>query len=261
VVDNETDFAIVFHAMASASLRVAGATEDARALGGGRRDGAVIHHLGTDDRTSPRIRFVDGALGCIARQGITKTTVDDIAKEAGLSRATFYRTFPGGKDEVLAAVVDTEVARLLSALAVVMGEADDLEELLVAGMVLAAGRLARHRALSYLLAHEPGIILPHLAFAEMDRVLQAASDFAVPFLTRWLEPDQAARAAEWAVRIVFSYLANPTPDVDLSDPEAVRHLVARYVLPGVLALRYASLSTQSNHAVGKPTTKTRGQRP
>ena len=66
---------------------------------------------------------------------MAKTTVDDIAREAGFSRATLYRTFPGGKDAVVAAMVETEVARLFSSLAVVMGEATDLEDVLVAGMV------------------------------------------------------------------------------------------------------------------------------
>ena len=112
----------------------------------------------------PRVRVVDGGLRCLARQGIAKTTVDDMAREAGVSRATLYRTFPGGKEGVLAAVVETEVARLFSALAVAMGEAHDLEDVLVAGMVEAARRLAGHPALRYLLAHEPDVVLPHLAF-------------------------------------------------------------------------------------------------
>jgi AcrR family transcriptional regulator len=67
----------------------------------------VVRHLGADDRTSTRVRIVDGALRCLARQGVAKSTVDDIARQAGLSRATVYRTFPRGKDDILAAVVET----------------------------------------------------------------------------------------------------------------------------------------------------------
>jgi AcrR family transcriptional regulator len=186
------------------------------------------------------VRIVDGALRCLARQGIAKTTVDDIARAAGLSRATVYRTFPRGKDGILGAVVETEVARLFSALAVAMGEAGDLEDLLVTGMVESARRLSSHEALRYLLLHEPGTVLPYLTFSHLDRVLLAAGDLAAPFFGRWLEPEQASRAAEWAVRIVMAYCANPAPGTDLTDPRATRALVRTFVLPGILALRVGS---------------------
>ncbi|MGA2931393.1 MAG: helix-turn-helix domain-containing protein, partial [Acidimicrobiales bacterium] len=149
--------------------------------------------MGADDRSSTRVRIVDGALRCLARSGIAKTTVDDIARQSGLSRATVYRTFPRGKEGILAAVVETEVARLFSVLAVAMGEATDLEDVLVAGMVESAHRMRSHGALAYLLEHEPGAVLPHLTFAELDRVLLVAGDLAAPFFARWLEPAQASR--------------------------------------------------------------------
>ncbi len=168
---------------------------------------------------------------------MAKSTLDDIAREAGFSRATVYRTFPGGKEAILGAVVDTEVARLFSALAVVMGEASDLEDVLVAGMTEAAERLSAHSAIAYLCMYEPGLILPKLTFAEMDRILLVAGDFAAPFFARWIEPDQASRAAEWAVRIVLAYLADPSPDTDLTDQADTRDLVRTFVLPGILALR------------------------
>jgi AcrR family transcriptional regulator len=211
----------------------------------GGRERKVLRHLGADDRSSTRVRIVDAALTCLARQGLGKTTVDDIAREAGFSRATLYRTFPGGKEAVVAAVVETEVARLFSSLAVVMGEATDLEDVLVAGMVESARRLSGHGALAYLLIHEPDVILPRLVFAEMDRILFTAGDFAAPFFARWLSPDEASRAAEWAVRIVLTYLADPAPGTDLSDPEDTRALVRAFVMPGILALRSASNTSTS----------------
>jgi AcrR family transcriptional regulator len=200
----------------------------------------VVRHLGTDDRSTPRVRVVDAALRCIVRQGIVKTTVDDLAREAGISRATLYRTFPGGKDAVLDAVVETEVARFFSGLAVAMGEAHDLEDVLVVGIVEATRRLASHGALQYLLEHEPELILPHLAFARMDGLLEVAGNFAAPFFGRWLEPDQAARAAEWAIRIVMTYLFTSPAEgggVDLSDVGQTRRIVDTFVIPGIQALR------------------------
>jgi AcrR family transcriptional regulator len=202
----------------------------------GGRDG-VVRHLGADDRSSTRVRLVDGALCCLARQGIAKTTVDDIARAAGLSRATAYRSFPRGKEGILAAVVETEVARFFSSLAVAMGEAADLEDVLVAGMVESARWLGGHEALTYLLEHEPGAVLPFITFGGFDRVMRVASDLGAPFFARWLEPEQASRAAEWAVRIVMAYCSDPSPHADLADPADTRALVRAFVLPGILALR------------------------
>ena len=110
LVDSETKIAVLCH-----SGTVTAARPEAGGTGAptGGRDG-VVRHLGADDRSSTRVRIVDGALRCLARQGIAKTTVDDIARAAGLSRATAYRTFPRGKEGILAAVVETEVARLFS---------------------------------------------------------------------------------------------------------------------------------------------------
>jgi len=188
----------------------------------------------------------------MARNGTHKTTVDDIAREAGISRATLYRTFPGGKDSVLDAVVETEVARFFSDLAVAMGEAHDLQDVLVAGIVAAARRLSGHEALRYLVDHEPEVILPHLAFGALDRLLLAASAFAAPFFGRWLEPDQAARAAEWAVRIVVSYLSCPKEGIDLTKQDETRHLVVTFVIPGIQALR-ASDATATHAVTGSVT--------
>jgi AcrR family transcriptional regulator len=215
----------------------------------------VLRHLGADDRSSTRVRIVDATLACLARQGLGKTTVDDIAREAKFSRATLYRTFPGGKEAIVEAVVETEVARLFSSLAVVMGEATDIEEVLVAGMVEAAQRLSEHSALAYLLLYEPGVILPRLTFSDMDRLLLKAGDFAAPFFARWLSPDEASRAAEWAVRIVLAYLADPAPGTDLTDPDDTRSLVRTFVMPGILALRATpSTATPSTATPSTPST-------
>ena len=49
-------------------------------------------------------RVLDAALDCCERWGRSKTTVDDIATEAGISRATLYRMFPGGRDNLFEAL-------------------------------------------------------------------------------------------------------------------------------------------------------------
>src|ERR1700682_4115188 len=81
-----------------------------------------------------RAPIAEAALGCIGRWGTAKTTLDDVARQAGCSRATVYRMFPGGKDAVLDAVARAEVDRFFVAIAARLETAKSLEELLVAGM-------------------------------------------------------------------------------------------------------------------------------
>lgn len=190
-----------------------------------------------DPSTSKRIRIVDAALRCIESSGLRGTTVDDVARSAGMSRATLYRAMPGGRDEIIQSVVDTELARFFSTLAVSMGTAESLEEVLVSGMVTAARSIRGSGALSTVLEEEPWVILRHLSFGEMDHAIGVAADFAEPFFGRWLEPDQAIRAADLAVRLVVSYLLDPDEAVDLTDEASVRQLARRHVLPGIEALR------------------------
>jgi AcrR family transcriptional regulator len=198
---------------------------------------SLVGTAGASNQTSPhRVRIIDATLACLARHGTSKTTVDDIARQAGVSRATVYRVFPGGRDEVLGAVVDTEMARLFAALGVRVGEARDLTEALVNGIVEASTRIQGHAALAYMVEHEPEMVLGHLAFDESDRLLGTASRFMAPFLARWMSPMEAERVAEWATRIVLSYAIAPSSRMDLTEPADAAQLVKTFVLPGIAAL-------------------------
>lgn len=183
--------------------------------------------------TDPAQRIVDALLRCVCRWGVAKTTLDDVAREAGCSRATVYRLFPGGKDAVLEATAQSEIERFFVALAERIDQAESLEDALVVGMTEAGRRLRGHEALQYLLVHEPEAVLTRLAFTQMDQVLRLASEFATPHLSRWLAPDDAARAAEWVARLVCSYSMTPGDGVHFEDEGSVRALVRMFVLPGL----------------------------
>ena len=183
---------------------------------------------------SQEARVIDATLACIGRWGTAKTTLDDVARQAGCSRATIYRLFPGGKDALLDAVARTELARFFGALARRLAVAETPEDVFVAGMTEAGRRIRDHRGLQFLLAYEPGVILPRLAFARADEVLHHASAFAAPYLERWLPADEARRAAEFATRLTLSYSICPSPEVDLTDEDSVRALVRAFVLPAIL---------------------------
>lgn len=193
---------------------------------------AIDHVAGLDGGALDE-RIVYATLRCIARWGLAKTTLDDVAREAGCSRATVYRAFPGGKESLVCSVVAVEVRRLATGLRAELDRHDALDDLLVAGITHAARWLTGHAALRFMLAHEPELILPHVAFGQMQHVLQAASAIVGPALAPHVGADEAGRAAEWVARIVFSYTLSPSGTVDVCDEDSVRALVRDFVLPGL----------------------------
>jgi AcrR family transcriptional regulator len=183
---------------------------------------------------APRCRpdqVLDATLACVARVGVAKTTLEDVAREAGCARASVYRYFPG-KQQLLAALVAREAAALGVA-CVARGRAASTLDDAVAGVVTHAVRaLEDHAALAFVVAHEPECLLPYLAFKRESAVLAAAADLVAPAFEPFLPRAAALRLAEWVARLTLSFLCCPSEHVDLHDSSQVRSLVADFVLPG-----------------------------
>jgi AcrR family transcriptional regulator len=65
-----------------------------------------------NDPNSGRDRILRAARACYARQGISGTTLDDIAREASITRRTVYRYFDN-KQAIIQAVVDGQALDFL----------------------------------------------------------------------------------------------------------------------------------------------------
>ena len=196
--------------------------------------GTILTTAPESDIASTEGRVVQAALSCIARFGLTKTTLDDIARESGVSRATIYRAFPGGRDTLLDAVLTAEIQRFFEVLRVELDACEELEDLLVAGFGSAMRFLLDHAALGSIISLEPVLLVPELLFHRLETVLRLASAFAAPYLEPHLgSPDDAAEAAEHLVRIVLSYTLHPSERVDPRDDDSLRRLVRRHVLPAI----------------------------
>lgn len=177
-------------------------------------------------------RLLSATLRCVARWGTVKTTLADIAREAGCSRATVYRAFPGGKEAVLVAAGEREVRRVLSELAEVAARCESIEELI--GETLAAGvsAIRHHEVLSYLRQHEPNSVLPYVSFDGMDPLLAVVRAVLSPQIERFLDPSSAVEVAEWLARIGISYGFDPLDGPDLTDPDTARAFTTTFLLPG-----------------------------
>src|SRR5690349_14610162 len=107
-------------------------------------------------------RILDGALVCVARVGVAKTTLDDVAREAGCARATVYRSFPG-RQALFRAMVEREVATLADQLLDAAAGAESLADAVVAVIRTGARTFHTHPALGFVLAHEPEIVAAQLS--------------------------------------------------------------------------------------------------
>jgi len=180
-------------------------------------------------------RILDATKQCCAQWGVEKVTVDDIAAAAGVSRATLYRIFPGGKDVLFEALRVRERAEFFDALTAQVTEVDgldDLEDLVVRLVVTATRELRADEHLALMLASEPGETLVELTAGGMPRIIETATDYLGPMLKPHLAPDVAPFVIELLVRITLSYFLAPSVHVDLGDPESAR----AFLRPGLALL-------------------------
>lgn len=178
-------------------------------------------------------RILDAAEACVARWGVAKTTIDDLAREAGCSRATVYRAFPGGRDVVFLAAGARELQRFFDRLATEVAATETLGDALALALSTACSEIREHAALQFLLAHEPEVLEAHLAFDGLDPVLAWAAAFATVHLTRFLDPADAAGVGEWLARVVVTYALVRNTPLDLADPANAHRFVSTYLLPGL----------------------------
>jgi AcrR family transcriptional regulator len=177
--------------------------------------------------------LVDAALRCIARWGVRKTTLDDIAREAGVSRATAYRVFPGGKDRLVDVVFCHEAGRLFHSVEAELEAAGSLEDLLVAGVTSLLTLAADHEVLAAVIEHEPELVLPHFAFHQLGQVLMLAESLSRPHLERFLPAADVAHVADLLARFVLTFAFRPADWLDPRDRDAVRRAVRLYLIPCV----------------------------
>jgi AcrR family transcriptional regulator len=256
-LDNETRLAVLSLAVGVALVDVAALPD---LVPTGPQVGRPEPHAPPAGGGDLKERVLESAMACVARFGLSKTTLEDVAREARLSRATLYRLFPGGRDDVVGSMLRREIDGYFAAVAERLVGIEDVGERIVVAMTAAAELLADHDGLRFMLAHEPETVLPYTSFHGFDQVLEAASAFFAPYLEEVLLPEDARRAAEWIARLVLSHVMCPahcvveawdrprtnsfrgavgTPFALRPEPlsaERARWLTESFILPGIRAL-------------------------
>lgn len=192
--------------------------------------------------TELRGRALDATFAEVAERGLRSLTVESVAVRAGTSRATLYRHFPGGRDELIDRTIRREVRRFFDVVLAAAGPSPpdgDLSEHVVDLVVAAHRSLGAHEVLQRLLLDEADALVPSLSTVHplvrgrltdhLVRVIGAS--VAAGHVGADVEVDAAG---EHCARLVLSYVGSPGR-WDLDDRDAVERLVRTHVLAGLLA--------------------------
>lgn len=199
-------------------------------------DPAVLALIGKADEITSRI--LRTAQEQFELVGIRRTTMEDVARQCGVGKATLYRRFPT-KDAVVDAVVLSEVQRYLDGNAEARSRGDTFEARLINGVVFTVEFLRNNALLNKLMSTEPETLLRSLT-VDAGAIIDWASESSAALLTAELFPETTPTeaeqrnlrtAGELQTRLVLSFMLTPHTTIDLSTPAAVRGYVLDFILP------------------------------
>jgi TetR/AcrR family transcriptional regulator, repressor for uid operon len=179
-------------------------------------------------------RVAAAALDEFAEHGIRRTSMEDVARRAGLSRMTVFRRF-ASKQRLVEVVIAREVHRGMQELDLLWEGAETLEDRLIAGFEFAGRYVRGHPLFDRLLRSEPEVLLPPLTLdggpvLELYRSLIAHRLQAEVNAGRATTPDIDG-AAEVIARLAISLLLTRDGIITLDDPQSVHRLVNLTLLP------------------------------
>ncbi len=182
-----------------------------------------------------RERVLAAVVACAGRVGVGRVTVDEVAREAGVGRASVYRWFPGGREQLVEEGVTWEVGRFLERLEEAVADAPDLRTRLVEGIAFAHRAIAEHEVLQALLITDPGGLLPQLQRTAplVVAVLRGAFAGHVAAEPRRRPDVDPGAAADWLARMVLSFVVEQG-SWDLDDRAEVERLVDGALLAGIV---------------------------
>jgi AcrR family transcriptional regulator len=175
--------------------------------------------------TSPGDQILDAAQRCRQRWGIAKVTMDDIVAESGVSRATIYRLYPGGKEVLFEALRVRFLEEFFERLRTEIQAATSLEDLLVGAVVCATRELRADSDLALQLSTEPGETVSELTVAGLPRIIRMANTLLLPFAAPYIEVATARAMIDALARLVISMFLAPSDHLSFDDEESARSII------------------------------------
>ena len=190
-----------------------------------------------DTKTKPvRERLLDAAEGCLEQFGPQKTSMEDVARAAGMSRATVYRYFEN-RDELLLGVASRQASALATEAIGYLSQYNTISDWMVEGLLFTLRELPRRpvfaslvtsldsRSSGNLLLGSTGLI--QIGVNVLGPVFANAREQGL--LRDEIEPEMLI---EWLLRMLWTYLNAPSQVA--TDEEGMRKLFRMMLIPAVL---------------------------
>ena len=206
----------------------------------GKAGGAAVPRqrlAGQDQAETTRRSLLVAAETCVRRYGIAKTTMGDVAAEAGVARPTVYRYF-ADRDELLVAVVERRSRMLIDRAAAYIGKQAKLADKLVEGLIFLVAKGRQDEVIRLIVSPEhihfaPGLLGGSGAAADLTEALWQPI-LAAAVQAGELDPRMDLRAAcVWLAQVQILLVGRL--DSEPTDTDAQREMLRAFVLPAFRA--------------------------
>ncbi|MGW1226820.1 TetR/AcrR family transcriptional regulator [Streptomyces sp. NPDC001515] len=179
-------------------------------------------------------QILDAAREQFMTFGLRRSTVDDVARRAKVSRVTVYRRV-GNKDGLVSACLLREYRRFVVEVDEAVAALPTTEDRLVEGFTAVLRHIREHPLIGGLLRLEPETMLPFLTVESGPAFLAIRSYLAERLgearRAEGLPSGDPTPVAELMVRITVSFLLNPVSCFELDDDTQVKEFARRCLVP------------------------------
>ena len=195
-----------------------------------RRQGVV-----PQEAEAAQAHFIDAAEACFERYGVVKTTMEDIAKMAGVSRPTVYRHF-SDRDSLILAVIMRRSRSLIGKAQAFIRRHERFEDQLVEGLLFLV-KTGRRDPFVRILVSPEHLELAHQILGATDAVIDLNLEMWQPILAEAaargeLNPDLDFREiARWLTHVELIMVGR----FDLAtDDDVIRSMLRTFLAPAFL---------------------------
>ena len=183
-----------------------------------------------------RERLVDAAEGCLEQFGPQKTSMEDVARAAGMSRATVYRYFDN-RDALLLGVASRQASSLAVEAMAYLSQFDTISDWLVEGLLFTLRELPQRPVFASLVTSLESSASSQL-FLGSSGLLQIGVKVLRPMFGNAQEQGllrddiDIDMLIEWLLRVLWTYLNAPSQVA--TNEESMRKLFQMMLIPAVL---------------------------